>query len=271
MNPGNSGGALVNTSGEVVGINTAIFSTSGGYQGIGFAIPSAMAKNVMDSLLSDGKVVRGWLGVNIQPLTESLRKNFNIDDNIHGVLIADVVEVGPADKAGFKRGDVIISYDGKEALDTRQIRNIVARTKPGQTIEVIVLRNNTKTTFNVKIGELPDEEKFGDEGTTITNADLYNNNLKGVSVHELTGALKEEFRLPEKVSGVAVTDVDPESLAASVIKRGDIIQEINRKEIKNLNDYKKIVSSLKEKDDVLLLVYRGGSYIYLTISSSKNN
>lgn len=135
INPGNSGGALVNVRGELVGINTAIFSTTGGYQGIGFAIPSNMTKVVMDSLIKKGKVIRGWLGVTIQPLTPDLAKQFNLKDK-KGVLVADVVEDSPAEKTGIERGDVIVEFDGKKVDDVTDLRNMVANTLPNEEVPI---------------------------------------------------------------------------------------------------------------------------------------
>ena len=145
INPGNSGGALVNVKGELVGINTAIYSTSGGYQGIGFAIPSNMVKSVMDSLIKKGKVVRGWLGVSIQKITPELAKQFNLKDEV-GALVGDVVENSPAEKAGLKRGDVIIEYDGKKIEEPYILRNMIANTSPGEEHQMKVLRENKTLT-----------------------------------------------------------------------------------------------------------------------------
>ncbi|MEW6585157.1 MAG: DegQ family serine endoprotease, partial [Nitrospirota bacterium] len=153
INPGNSGGALVNVSGELVGINTAIFSTSGGYQGIGFAIPSNMAKSVMESLISSGKVVRGWLGIYIQPLTKELAKQFNISDE-KGALVGDVIEDSPAEKAGMQRGDIVLEFEGKKVEDPRSLRNMVAGTRPGKEVTVKLVRDGKQKTVKVKIAEL---------------------------------------------------------------------------------------------------------------------
>ena len=154
INPGNSGGALVNVRGELVGINTAIFSTSGGYQGIGFAVPTSMAKAAMDSLIQKGKVVRGWLGVSIQSLTPELAKQFQLKDD-KGVLVGEVVEDSPAEKGGLQRGDVIIEVQGKKVEDPNQIRNMVAGVEPGHEIEIKILRDNKPMTKKIIVSELP--------------------------------------------------------------------------------------------------------------------
>jgi serine protease Do len=257
INPGNSGGALVNTKGELIGINTAIFSTSGGYQGIGFAIPSNMAKNVMESLIKHGKVVRGWLGVTIQDLTPELSKHFDIKAE-KGVLISDVVEDSPAEKAGIKRGDLIIKYDGREVKNTYNLRNMAASTAPGSSVEVVILRNGKEKTLTVKIGELP--AKY------MASTSIEESAMRGVTVKEITPAMREQLDISDKVQGVIVSSVDPESSAYRVLMQGDIIQEINRKPVRSLDEYNKEMAKQDSKKDILLLVYRKGSYLYITLS-----
>jgi len=257
INPGNSGGALVNVKGELVGINTAIFSTSGGYQGIGFAIPSNMAKVVMDNLIKKGKVVRGWLGVSIQPVTPDLARQFGIKED-KGVLIGDVVEEGPAEKAGIQRGDIIIEYDGKEVSDPSALRNSVAATAPGEKVSLKIIRDGKKLTFNVTIAELPaDMEKLHGK---------FDNPLKGVMVQSLTPELKKNLNIPKRISGVIVTDIEEGSPAEGILMSNDVIIEVNRKRINNMKDYEAVVSRIKPGNDILLLVFRNGSSIYITLS-----
>ncbi len=259
INPGNSGGALVNVRGELVGINSAIFSTSGGYQGIGFAIPTNMAKSVMNSLINKGKVIRGWLGVTIQNLTPELAKQFELKDD-KGVLVGDVIEGSPAEKAGLQRGDIIVEFAGKKIEEPNQIRNMVANTEPGQTIEMKIVRENKKDTLKVTIGDLPHTMQKHLPGE-------YDNLLNGVSVQDLTPELFNRLNLPKKIKGVIVTDVDEESPAAMLIIKGDILQEINRQKITSVNDFEAVVSSIKPGKDILLLVFRGGSSLYITLST----
>lgn len=259
INPGNSGGALVNVRGELVGINTAIFSTTGGYQGIGFAVPSNMAKAVMDSLIKKGKVIRGWLGVTIQTITPELAKQFKLKDE-KGVLIADVVEGSPAEKADIQRGDVIIEYGGKKVEEPYQLRNMVANTPPGEEVTIKLIRENRTETKRVTIGELPAEMQ------KISRVD-YNNLLRGVTVQNITPEISQKLNLPKKLRGVVVSDIDEDSPASMVLAKGDVIQEINRQRITNVATYENIVSKLKPEESILLLIFRNGSSIYVTLSA----
>ncbi len=258
INPGNSGGALVNVKGELIGINTAIFSTTGGYQGIGFAIPSNMAKNVMDSLIKQGKVVRGWLGVSIQPLTDDLMKQFNLRDS-SGVLVGDVVDDSPAEKGGIKRGDVIIEFNGKPVTDVRQLRNMVADSVPGRSVKVHLIRDGKKQVVEVKIAEMPSEA-----AAQIRSVD---NQLKGISVQSLTPQLRESLDIPKRIDGVVVTDVDDDSPAAGTLFRNDVIMEINRKKIGSIKEYEQAASGTEKDENILLLIFRKGATLFVTISA----
>ena len=257
INPGNSGGALVNVKGELVGINTAIFSTTGGYQGIGFAIPSNMVKVVMNSLIEKGKVIRGWLGVSIQEITPELAKQFQLDKDF-GTLVADVVEGSPAEKAGIMHGDVIIEFGGKPVDEPYNLRNIVAGTLPGTEVEMKVIRNSETKTFKVTIEELPTgEQKIPTE---------FKNALRGVSVQNLTPDIYRQLNIPEKIRGVVVSEIEEGSPAERKLIRGDVILEINRKAISNIDDYEALVSKITPDTNVLLLVFRRGSTIFVTVS-----
>jgi serine protease Do len=258
INPGNSGGALVNIKGELVGINTAIYSTSGGYQGIGFAIPSNMVKTVIDSLIKKGKVVRGWVGVSIQEITPELAKQFQLKDEV-GALVGDVVENGPAEKAGLKRGDVIIEYDGKKIEEPNSLRNMVANTSPGEKHQMKVLRDGKTVTVQLTIGELPPEAQ-----EEVATGD-YENVMKGITVQDITSDLAQKLKIPERIKGVIITDIDEESIAVGILAAGDVIQEINRKKVGNAKDYKDIVSKIKKDEDVLMLVYRRGASLFVTL------
>ncbi|HMK48569.1 MAG TPA: DegQ family serine endoprotease [Thermodesulfovibrionales bacterium] len=259
INPGNSGGALVNVRGELVGINTAIFSTSGGYQGIGFAVPTSMAKAAMDSLIKKGKVVRGWLGVSIQSLTPELAKQFQLKDE-KGVLIGEVVEDSPAEKAGLQRGDIIVEVQGKKVEEPNQIRNMIAGVEPGHELELKILRDNKPMTKKVVVTELPSEMQKPAKGE-------YNNLLSGVSVQELTPEIAGRLNMPKNIKGVIVSEVDEESAAFDVIKPGDVIMEIDKLRVTGVKDYEKIVSKIKQGEDILLFVRRGQASRYITLSA----
>lgn len=257
INPGNSGGALVNIRGELVGINTAIFSTTGGYQGIGFAIPSNMMKVVMDSLIKKGKVVRGWLGVTIQSLTPELVKQFNLKEE-KGVLVGDVVEDSPAEKAGIERGDVIVEFDGKKVNDVTNLRNMVANTLPNKEVAIKLIRGEKPKTVNVKIVEMPAEIQ--------TLSKTFDNQLKGVHVQSLTPDIKKSLNVPRRITGVVITDIEDGSPSQGILMNKDIIMEINKKEINNIKDYESVASGIKSNEDLLLLVYRHNSTFYITLS-----
>jgi len=257
INPGNSGGALVNIRGELVGINTAIFSTTGGYQGIGFAIPSNMAKVVLNSLIKKGKVIRGWLGVTIQPLVPDLVKQFNLKDE-KGVLVGDVVEDSPAEKAGIESGDVIVEFDGKKVDDVTNLRNMVANTLPNKEVTIKLIRNEKPKTVNVKIAEM--------SGEVQTLSKTFENQLKGIHVQSLTQELKKSLNVPKRVTGVVITGIEDGSPAQGILMNEDIIMEINKKDIHNLKDYESVASSINPNENILLLVYRQNSAFYVTLS-----
>ena len=256
INPGNSGGALVNASGELVGINTAIYSTSGGYMGIGFAIPSDMAKVVLDNIIKHGKVIRGWLGVSIQDLTPDLAKGLGIKETA-GALVSGVETGSPADKAGLKQGDLITGIDTKEIDDSTGLRNIIASTAPGTKVDVRIIRNGKEQTVAVVLGEYKEH--------AIAKKTEYDNALKGVSVQDLTPGLRNKLSIPEGVNGVVVTGVSPNLAGQRLLQPNDVIEEVNRAAIQNIQDYDRAVSRIHSKDTVLLLIYRDGGSVYLTI------
>jgi serine protease Do len=253
INPGNSGGPLLNVRGELVGINTAIFSTSGGYQGIGFAIPSNMADVVLQSLIKEGKVIRGWLGVSIQTVTKELAEQFGIEEG-RGALVSDVVEDSPAEKAGLKRADVIVKYNGRNVEDSLGLRNMVAATLPGNEVKITVVRDGKELVLPVTIAELTDELR-GLEGS-------YENVLRDIHIQDLTPELRQSLGVSKRVKGVVITDA-PESTR---LKRGDVILEVNRKPVEIVEEYDKVASKIKEGQDVLLLVYRDGGVFYMTLT-----
>jgi serine protease Do len=260
INPGNSGGALVNLKGELIGINTAIFSRSGGYMGIGFAIPSNMAKSVMQSLIKHGKVIRGWLGVSIQDVTPDLAKEFGAAANT-GALVGDVLEDSPASKAKLERGDIITAYNGVPVRDSNHLRGLVAETPPGTTARLSVLRDKKPLDLNVTIGELPKKlAKASRDGS-------------GKGEHALAGITVENVRQSARSkasSGVVVTDIEPDSSAERAgLQKGDVIREINRKPVKDVKDFDRLTSQLSPRSSVLILLNRGNSTIFLSISGEQ--
>jgi serine protease Do len=256
INPGNSGGALVNEDGELVGINTAIFSTSGGYMGIGFAIPSDMARTVMTSIIEHGRVIRGWLGVSIQNLTPELAKSLGIKET-EGALISGVESNSPADKAGLKRGDLIIGLGGKKITDSTGLRNMVSGMAPGAKVDIRILRDGKEQTLSATLGEFKERK--------VVKKTEYENILKGITIQELTPSLRDKLNLPENLNGVVITAMSSDSPAQGALQPNDVIQEVNRHAIQSAQDYDQVVSKIGEKDTVLLLIYRDGGSVYLTL------
>ena len=248
INPGNSGGPLLNIDGEIIGINTAIFTRSGGYQGIGFAIPVNMAKAVLRDLIDKGKVTRGWLGVAIQNMDASLAEQFGVAVT-EGILISDIQDESPAKEAGFERGDILIEFDNKPMGDVNQLRNVVAQTEVGKEVKVKVLRKSNETVLTVKIGEQP-SDLFASSKSSI-GRDL------GMSVQNLTEELAKSFGF-EGENGVVVSAVEPGSPAAQAdVKEGDLIKEVNREKINNIKEFREALKSTEEGKDILLLIRRG--------------
>jgi len=259
INPGNSGGALVNIKGELIGINTAIYTTSGGYQGIGFAIPSNMVKSIMASLIKEGKVIRGWLGVTIQKVTPELAKQFNLKEDA-GALVGDIMENSPAEKAGLQRGDIILEYDGKKIEEPNILRNMVANNLPGEEHTAVVMRDGKTKHVTITIGELP-----SDAQQPIETSD-YQNVMKGITVQDVSPELAKKLRIPDKIKGVIISDIDDSSMAAGILAQGDVIQEINRRKVTGTKNYTDVVSKIKKDESVLLLIFRGGASLFVTLS-----
>ncbi len=264
INPGNSGGALVNMRGELVGINTAIASRSGGYQGIGFAIPSNMAITIKSSILKHGRMVRGWLGVAIQNVNEDLAEALEIQRH-SGVLISDVIEGAPAAQAGLKRGDLIVAVDGTETRDASQLRNVIAGKGRGARTKVKVLREGKPRSFTVTLGELPEEgAPLASGGGGSEELSEEQGLFAGLSVVELDRNTRRQQGIPAEVRGVLVSQLAPGSQAAEYgLRRGDVIVEINRRPTADLKAFRKAAKAKGKR--VLLLVYREGSTIFLAI------
>jgi serine protease Do len=256
INPGNSGGPLVNLQGEVIGINTAIIASG---QGIGFAIPVNAAKEIASQLQEKGHVTRGWLGVGIQGVTPELAKSFGLKEN-KGALVAQVFSGSPAEKAGIEQGDVILEFNGKEVSDSNELPRIVASTPVGKEVSVKVSRNGKVTDRPVKIGEMEEKEK------TATSKAPSSHKSLGVTVQNLTPEIAKGLGL-KKESGVVVTGVEPGSPAENAgIKTGDVIREVNRKPLKDTEDFIQKVEKAKDQENVLLLLQRGQNSLFAAVT-----
>ncbi|HEC99598.1 MAG TPA: DegQ family serine endoprotease [Proteobacteria bacterium] len=254
INPGNSGGPLLNVRGEVVGINTAIVATG---QGIGFAIPINIAKEIIVQLKEKQRVVRGWLGVAIQKMTPELARSFGIKEG-KGALVGDVFAGSPADKANIKRGDVIIEFDGQKIDEMSDLPRLVANTPVGKTVTIKITREGQEHTLTAKIAEMKEEKP----PVAKTNVEI----KIGLSVQEITPEIAEKLGLEDE-SGVIVAGVAPGSPAEDAdFNQADIIKEINRKGIKNLIDYRMAMDKAAKEDTILFLVQREGQTLYLTIN-----
>jgi serine protease Do len=280
INPGNSGGALVDVEGRLVGINTAILSRSGGSQGVGFAVPINMARYVMDRLISSGKVARGYLGINIQPLTPELAKEFSLPDESSGVLVGGVTGNSAAAKAGVQDGDVVVEFNGKKVTDPRTLQLLVAQTPPGSKITLRVLRGTSgakpvEKTLTANLAELPQEALAGrPRQSTEEGSQQGTDALDGVEVTDLDAAARRQLDVPRTVQGALVVNVDPDSNAVQGgLAQGDIIMEINRQRVRSGDDA--VALSQKVKTDHLLLRVwsRSGPGVggtrYLVIDNSK--
>ena len=260
INPGNSGGAMIDLHGNLVGINTAILTGgSGGNQGVGFAIPINLARNVMDQIRAHGKVVRGYMGVYIQDVTPEIAKQFHLNET-RGALIGDVSADTPGAHAGLKRGDVILAVNGQEISGANELRLQISQTPPGTLVKLKVWRDGKTQDTNLTLGELPEKAEkasMGEEGGA----------LEGVDVENVTPEIAQQLGLKANAHGVVVTSVDPSSAAGSVgLRQGDVIQEVNHKPVTNVEEFRHAMAGA-EKQPALLLVNRGGVTSYLVIEA----
>jgi len=261
INPGNSGGPLFNLDGEVIGINTAIVAPSGGNVGIGFAIPINMAKSVMPQLKERGKVIRGWLGVSIQEVTQEMKEKFGLKTE-EGALVGEVTKGSPADKGGLKRGDVIINFDGKKVKAMKSLPAMVADTPVGKKVEIIIIRKGKEKRLTITIGELKEETRVAATIPEIEEG-------FGLSVQELTPELAESLSLKGE-KGLVISGVKKGSPASDAgLQRGDLIQEIEHEPLKNLGDYKRIMKESSSKKQILIVIKHRGHSRYVVLKREK--
>jgi Do/DeqQ family serine protease len=262
INRGNSGGALVNTGGELIGISSQIVSASGGNIGIGFAIPSNMAKSVLQQLISTGKVVRGQLGVTVQYINSELAASLGLKE-VKGVLISHVAAGGPADHAGLKEGDVILNLNGSAINDVNALRNKVASSSPGSDVTLTILRDGSQRQVRAKLGEFKPE---GNSATPVSESGAGAAGKLGISVEPLTSELAREAGVPRNIQGLVVDNVDPAGAAADAgIQTGDVIEQINRQPVRSAGD---IEPALKKSGNrpALVLIDRKGQTIYVPVT-----
>ena len=259
INPGNSGGALVNDRGDLIGINTAILANgSEGNQGIGFAVPVSVARNVMDQIIGNGKVTRAYLGVMAQEVTPAIAQAFH-ETEVRGALVGDVNPNSPAQKAGLEKGDIILDINGKPVNNSAELRMHVSLMAPGTKVNVKVFRDGAEKTLPLTLAEMPTETAKNEQPANSSE-----DALEGITVENVTAQTARQLQLPANATGVVVTSVDPAGKAAdSGLKRGDVIQEVNHKPVRNTADFE---SAMRDaKDATLLLVNRQGSTMYLAV------
>src|SRR6266487_3958148 len=268
INMGNSGGALVDTEGRLLGINSAIFTRSGGNQGVGFAIPANLARDVMQSLREKGRVIRGYIGASVQPLTPELAEAMKLKGQPTGALVGEVTPKSPAEKAGIKTGDVITSVNGKKIGDARELRLIIGSMSPGTKVQIEVNREGQKKTLGVDLVEMPaaamqpatetsPEESAPPEKSTVFGA---------VVVADVTDDVRTALNLPKEIQGAVIVELDSASPAAQAgLREGDVIQEVNKQPVKNAKDLVALSKKLKPNEKILMRVYSQGRSGYVAL------
>lgn len=267
INRGNSGGPMVNLRGEVVGINSAIFAPTGVFSGIGFAIPINDAKNVLSELIQKGRVVRGWLGVEISDVDEAIKRQFSLDTD-KGALVNRVVENSAAYRGGLLRGDVIVEYNEESIEGVRDLQEKVSFTSPGTSVKVVIIRDGERKTLDVVLGELEDEStelsrrEREDEPSDPDRPETYE--WAGITVSDLTGLIRDRYSTQE-TEGVIVINIDPSKEGYRIgLRTGDIIRELNRNRIKNISEFTNALSEASLSDGIVLDIIRAGRPLYIS-------
>ncbi|MGE3308820.1 MAG: DegQ family serine endoprotease [Limisphaerales bacterium] len=270
INPGNSGGALVDAAGRLIGINTAIMSRGGGNNGVGFAVPINLARSVMESIVEHGRVVRGFLGVNIQDVTPAMAKAFSLKES-EGALVADITPKSPAEKAGIEPGDVVIQFDGREVRDSRHLKLMVGQTPPEKEVTLSLLRDGKPQNLDVVLRELPEDGGLASlrrGGPRSAASDT--GGLQGVVVSDVNAQMRQQFGLSGSVRGAVVTDVDEESAAwKGGLRPGDVLVEINRQPVRDAESAIEIAQSL-ENSLIRLRVWRDGANRFVVVDETKS-
>jgi len=261
INMGNSGGALVDTQGRLLGINTAIFSRSGGNQGVGFAIPASLARDVMQSLRERGRVVRGYIGASVQTLTPELAEAMKFKGQPTGALVGEVTPKSPSEKAGMKTGDVITAVNGKKISDARELRLMIGSMAPGTKVQIEVNREGQSKIFNVELAEMPPgEAEQGAETSPEESAQPEKATVfGGVAVADITDDIRTALNLSKDVKGAVIAEIDADSPAAKAgLREGDVIQEVNKQPVRNAKDLVAISKKLKPNEKILIRVWSQG-------------
>lgn len=257
INPGNSGGPLLNLDGEVIGINTAIVTKSGGYMGIGFAIPSKMAKHVMDQIIASGSVKRGYMGIYLQPIDKEIADAFDLEKS-EGVLIAEIAQDSPAEKAGLKQGDIIIEYNKKKIKNANSFRNAIALMSPGEKVDLKILRDGKYQNIELSLGTSPESYKKSKESVQL-----------GIEVSQLSDLPPEILRkwgYKSKGEGLIITDVRASSLADRAgLRPGMLLLQINQKRVNTLEEFHNALKDIEEKRHILLLIRYKNVTRFITI------
>ena len=266
INPGNSGGALVDSEGRLIGVNTSIYSRSGGNEGIGFAVPSNLARSVMEGLLRHGRVSRGFLGIGLQEVTEDLAKAFKLEGST-GALVNEVKAGGPADKAGIKNGDIVAEVNGKRVDSPRELQLVVAGLSPGSKVDVKIVRKGEAKSVSVELAERPGQDlASGKAPAKPADPDV----LDGVTVGDVDADARKEFSLPEDAKGVVVTKVDPDSACADAgLKPGDLILEIEQEAVTSTKQAIALSEKLKKEKKVLLRISSKGTSRYVVVEDKE--